>query len=138
MKEIDPIDLLNRMRCHGMPADMSGLEAFREADRYFYGPDETPTRWLVAGGGRRQWIDATDAQAAMVTFVQRHAQYKQYDMDFVIYFGLLIIASPIYFDSEIPPCAVPMRSTAVLVKAGLMRPAVAKAINKELCGKAIV
>ena len=138
MKAIDSIDLLDRMRAHGMPADAGGIEAFREADLYFYGPDDTPTRWLVANGAKREWVEAQTAEAAMVRFAQEHAEYRNYDMDFVMWWGLLFIASPIYFENEIPPCAVPMRSTTVLVKAGLMKPSVAKMINKQICGKAIV
>ena len=138
MREIDPIDLLDRMRVHCVPGDLAGLEAVKEADLYFYGPDDPPKRWLVANGNRKEWIAAEDAPSAMVLFAQRHAQYKQYDWDFRIYFGLMFIASPINFETEIPPCAVAMRSTKVLVEAGLMQPRTAKGINRVLCGKAII
>ena len=138
MKAIDSIDLLDRMRGHGVPADTAGIEAFREADLYFYGPDDTPTRWLVANRAGREWMEAQTAEAAMVRFTQKYAKYQNYDVDFFAWWGLLFIASPIYFEDEIPPCAVPMRSTAVLVKAGLMKPSIAKMVNKQICGKAIV
>jgi len=136
--ELDPIHLLRELMIHGQPADMAGREAWRNTALYFYGPDN-PTNWYVCWSRKPgEWVSADTAMKAMIQTAKKYALQRNYGLDFLLDFGVLFSASPIFWKSECPPCSVTCRTTLVLVQAKLMTSSVAKEINKEAVGKPIV